>query len=140
MDSPLPAPFPLQVIEPLGSNLNTNAQTLKGTPYWMSPEVIQGSGYGRKADVWSVGCVVVEMVTGKPPWSTELGDKAHPYAIMYHIVNATAAPALPPALPEGLRHLADRMFQRVPANRPTASEILEDEWLCQSSTAAPGNT
>jgi serine/threonine protein kinase len=75
------------------------AQTLKGTPFWMSPEVIQGTGYGRKADVWSVGCVCIEMLTGRPPWSSQLGDKAHPYAIMYHIVNATDPPDFPSGLP-----------------------------------------
>lgn len=36
----------------------------QGTPYWMAPEVVKENGYSERADVWSVGCVVVEMITG----------------------------------------------------------------------------
>lgn len=41
---------------------------LFGTIAFMAPEVLRGESYGRSCDIWSVGCVVIEMLTTKPPW------------------------------------------------------------------------
>ena len=52
---------------------NDASNSMQGSVFWMAPEVVrsQGQGYSAKVDVWSLGCVVLEMFAGKRPWSKE---------------------------------------------------------------------
>jgi serine/threonine protein kinase len=53
-----------------------------GTPYWMAPEVIELSGATTSSDIWSVGCTVIELIEGKPPY-----HKLQPMQALFRIVN-----------------------------------------------------
>ena len=44
---------------------------IKGTPYFMAPEVLGRNKYGRKGDIWAVGCTVIQMLTAQPPWKDQ---------------------------------------------------------------------
>ncbi|KAK7987802.1 hypothetical protein PG990_004654 [Apiospora arundinis] len=103
-------------------------KSMTGTPMYMSPEVIKGENPGRAGavDVWSLGCVILEMVTGRRPWS----NLDNEWAIMYNIAQGN-----PPQLPgpdqlseQGIDFLK-RCFVRDPRGRASAVELLQHEWM-----------
>ncbi|XP_036307532.1 mitogen-activated protein kinase kinase kinase 3 isoform X8 [Pipistrellus kuhlii] len=93
-------------------------RSVTGTPYWMSPEVISGEGYGRKADVWSLGCTVVEMLTEKPPWA-----EYEAMAAIFKIATQPTNPQLPSHISEHGRDFLRRIFVEA-RQRPSAEELL----------------
>ncbi|XP_015217432.2 mitogen-activated protein kinase kinase kinase 3 isoform X1 [Lepisosteus oculatus] len=96
----------------------TGIRSVTGTPYWMSPEVISGEGYGRKADVWSLGCTVVEMLTEKPPWA-----EYEAMAAIFKIATQPTNPALPSHISDHTRDFLKRIFVEA-KHRPSAEELL----------------
>lgn len=95
-------------------------QTQTGTAYYMSPEVLDGNGYGRKTDIWSLGCTVVEMLTGHPPW-----HKLEGLAAIFKIVTSNESGyVLPENASMQARDFLDLCFERNPSRRPTSSQLL----------------
>ncbi|CAI9540035.1 unnamed protein product, partial [Staurois parvus] len=92
----------------------TGIKSVTGTPYWMSPEVISGEGYGRKADVWSVACTVVEMLTEKPPWA-----EYEAMAAIFKIATQPTKPRLPDNVSDSCRDFMQVIFVEE-KRRPTA--------------------
>lgn len=108
-------------------------RSIKGTPYWMAPEVIKQTGHGRQADIWSVGCTILEMATGKPPWS-EFGSQM---SALFHIASSKG----PPPIPESLSHEAHDFlllcFNRVPKDRPNATRLLQHPFVVTALVSPP---
>ncbi|KAL8809006.1 MAG: hypothetical protein Q9200_003817 [Gallowayella weberi] len=103
-------------------------KSMTGTPMYMSPEVIKGQNEGRHGaiDVWSLGCVILEMSTGRRPWASLDNE----WAIMYNIAqgNPPQLPNKDQLSPEGIEFLK-RCFDRDPRKRASAAELLQCEWI-----------
>ncbi|KAH7298607.1 hypothetical protein KP509_25G050800 [Ceratopteris richardii] len=99
--------------------------SFKGSPYWMAPEVVQNkNGYSFPVDIWSLGCTVLEMATGKPPWSQHHGVVA-----IFKIGNSKDIPEIPENLSEDTKNFLHECLQRDPQKRPTAAQLLEHPFV-----------
>ncbi|TAQ88483.1 hypothetical protein B7494_g3205 [Chlorociboria aeruginascens] len=103
-------------------------KSMTGTPMYMSPEVIKGENPGRAGavDVWSLGCVILEMATGRRPWASLDNE----WAIMYNIAqgNPPQLPSSDQLSPQGIDFLK-KCFVRDPKYRASAAELLQHEWI-----------
>jgi serine/threonine protein kinase len=94
-----------------------------GTPYWMAPEVIELSGATTASDIWSLGCTVIELLDGKPPY-----HKLQAMPALFRIVNDDHPPLPQGASPTVLDFLS-QCFQKDPNLRVSARKLLKHPWI-----------
>lgn len=103
---------------------NVENMSLQGSIFWMAPEVVSLSrkGYSAKVDIWSLGCVVLEMLAGRRPWSDEEAVQA-----MFKIGAERRAPPVPKdvKISKPAAHFLRNCFEIDPDRRPTAARLLE---------------
>jgi len=103
----------------------TAIHTLRGSIPWMAPEVMCQSGYGRKADIWSLGCVLIEMSTAAAPWGTF--DNC--LAAMVRIAMSDETPPVPAHLSDICQGFVALCTRRNPQERPDAAELLQHAFV-----------
>ena len=98
--------------------------SVKGSVYWMAPEVLKGESYGRKVDIWSLGCVVLEMVTAKHPW---LGLST--YRELCLAIVEQKLPKIPSGLSGKCRNFLESCFVYDRKYRPGAQTLLKHPFI-----------
>ena len=100
------------------------AQTMIGTPYYMSPEVFKGKPYDFKSDIWSLGCVLYELITFKHAF-----DASNLNSLAQKIVRGKYSPITNHQYRNDLKTLCYSMLNQVASSSPTLKEILKHKLL-----------
>ena len=110
-------------------------RSLKGSPYWMAPEIVLKRGHSFAADIWSLGCVVIEMVTGKAPWS-DFSQEAGEVLRLIAQAGSTCYADIPkiPSCSPRLQSFLRSCLQRNPLLRPNAAQLLTHPFVCELKT------
>ncbi|KAI3678511.1 hypothetical protein L6452_37806 [Arctium lappa] len=100
----------------------------RGSPLWMAPEVIRGEYQGPESDVWSLGCTVIEMFTGKPAWQDRGGDTVRQIGFSGEL------PEFPANSSEDLRDFLDKCLRREKSERWSCDQLLHHPFLLSCSS------
>ncbi|MCJ1247238.1 ATP binding [Trapelia coarctata] len=100
--------------------------SLQGSVFWMAPEVVKQTAYTRKADIWSLGCLVVEMFTGAHPF-----PNCSQLQAIFQIGGTGAKPNTPENASEEGKKFLSETFLIDHEKRPSADELMQHDFLKQ---------
>ncbi|KAF9362321.1 hypothetical protein BGX34_006409 [Mortierella sp. NVP85] len=107
--------------------------SVAGTPYWMAPEIIELSGATTASDIWSVGCTVIELLDGEPPY-----HDLPPMGALYRIVQDDHPP-IPESFSAIVRDFLMQCFQKDCNLRVSAKKLSKHAWIQMSKQKTTGN-
>ncbi|XP_030523004.1 mitogen-activated protein kinase kinase kinase 18-like [Rhodamnia argentea] len=111
----------------LSEHAIVSSDVFSGTPMFMAPEVARNEEQSFPSDVWSVGCTVIEMATGKGPWA-----ESDPVSALYRIGFSSDVPEIPRQLSDSGRDFLAKCLARDPRERWAVKELLEHPFLDES--------
>jgi len=112
---------------------NHDTASMRGTPFWMAPEVIKQERYGRSADCWSMGMTVIEMATANHPWS----KATNKFSLMYEIASTDHLPDIPEDISAECRDFILQCINRNVEARMSADQALQHGFLVNVVTRMP---
>ncbi|WWD00301.1 hypothetical protein V866_007212 [Kwoniella sp. B9012] len=108
----------------------TNRPSLQGSVFWMAPEIVKQTSYTSKADIWSVGCLIVEMLIGSHPYPNLTQMQA-----IFRIGSQTPVPEIPPEISPEAADFLRQTFEIDHNARPTAAQLLEHPFIALPKNA-----
>lgn len=106
-----------------GGPRTSRASMVAGTPHYMAPEQALGETVGPRADLYSVGCIAYEMLTGRLPFDTE--DPVEQIAKRLSTVPVRASKVA--RVPAELDEIVMRLLEREPEDRPASAAIVRQQ-------------
>lgn len=122
--------------------------SLQGSVFWMAPEVVKQSGHSSKADIWSVGCLVVEMLTGEHPWAhltqmqaifkvCNVPTLAISRSKLHSVqIGSSAKPTIPSDISAEAQDFLEKTFDLDANTRPSTGELLLHPWVAKKPSKA----
>ena len=108
-------------------------QSLQGSVFWMAPEVVKQEPYTRKADIWSLGCLIVEMLTGEHPFPSLNQMQA------IFKIGSSASPTIPDDISDDAKDFLKQTFETDSAARPSAAVLERSAFITQIAATEAGN-
>lgn len=112
------------------TELKRKRDTTIGTPYWEAPEVIIGDPYDYKADIWSLGVMLMEMVLGEPPYM----DLNPVMALRLVVIDGIPALTEKDGVSPDLRDFASRCLEQKNTARASSQQLMRHPFLLVSGT------
>ncbi|KAK6152730.1 hypothetical protein DH2020_012369 [Rehmannia glutinosa] len=119
----------------LAKRVEGRKREYSGTPLYMSPEMVAGGDQGPAADIWALGCVAAEMLTGSPAW--RCSDVA---SLLMKIGVGDELPEIPKNLSSDGKDFLGKCFVKDPSNRWTAEMLLNHPFICDQDFEDEINT
>ncbi|MCX4242208.1 serine/threonine-protein kinase [Paraliomyxa miuraensis] len=102
------------------AGVGAHALTVLGTPDYMAPECLDPLAVDARTDLYALGCILFEMLTGRPPFSA-----ATPLGVLAAHRDAPVPP-LPPEVPPPMRALVAGLLAKAPGDRPQAAQAVRE--------------
>ncbi|CAG8531530.1 8008_t:CDS:2 [Paraglomus occultum] len=117
--------------EEIMSVTTAHRPSLQESVYWMAPEVVKQTTYTTKADIWSLGCLVIELFTGKRPFPT-----LH-YAQAVFKIGSSCAPEIPEDISNDAKDFLKKTFEPDHTKRPSTSELRNHPFVTSKVEGSP---
>ncbi|CAG8515736.1 6271_t:CDS:10 [Ambispora gerdemannii] len=105
--------------------------SLQGSVFWMAPEVVKQIHYSTKADIWSLGCLIVEMFTGDHPF-----PEFNQMQAMFKI-GSSCSPEIPDNISPDAKEFLAKTFELDHEHRPAANVLLNHTFVTSSVKSSP---